>query len=116
MMSADDRQRQIAEWIERRSHALDEVDEIEQRLRQNLDVLKGLITSLHDLYVGPDRVVWDAQLHAISISDTEITHGKHTATADAFECVVTGLRRLQWLREHIVCIEKNLKAKGINHP
>ncbi|MCY4113117.1 MAG: hypothetical protein OXG33_04135 [Chloroflexi bacterium] len=115
-MSADDRQRQIADWIERRSHALDEVEEVEERLRQNLDVLKGLVTSLHDLYVGPDRVVLDLQLHAIAISDTDITHGKHTATTDAFECALADLRRLQWLREHIVCIEKNLKGKGINHP
>ena len=115
MMSETDRKLRIADLAERRSKAHDEVAEIEQRVRATTGVLRGLITSLDDLYNGPQAVVLDIQLHAIEVSDTEITYDKHAASADAFESLVADLARLQWLRSHIGCLDKNLKSLGINH-
>ena len=114
-MNSSERQLRIAELVEKRSKARDEVDEIEKRIRATTGVLKGLITSLDDLYNGPNQVVLDLQLHAISVTETGVTYDNHEASTDAFERLLAHVGRLQGLRKQIICLETNLKTLGINH-
>lgn len=115
MMNDQERKLRIADLAEKRSGAWDEVADVEKRIQASAGVLKGLITSLDELFNTPPRVVPDISLHLIDVQDTSIRYDKHEASTDAFESLVADVARLQWLRKHIVCLDENLKTLGINH-